>query len=204
MQNRTYSTHILIRYLSRCFAIVTGLLISGLSFAHTGHDHVDGMLAGISHPIGGLDHLLAMLGVGIWAAQTGGQSRYFLPLSFVTVMLVGGVMGISGLVLPFIEEGILASVLVIGVVLSLALKMPAVLSAGLVGFFAIFHGYAHGAEMPVSSAAIAYMAGFALSTATLHLVGIIGANTIKSQARQTATRITGLVLMLAGTYLAIV
>jgi urease accessory protein len=203
MKKPIHSAHHPRSYVTSVFTLVAGLFLSGTALAHSGYDHVHGVLAGISHPIGGLDHLLAMLGVGIWAAQMGGKSRYLMPLSFVGVMLLGAALGMSGFSLPYIEEGILASVMVVGLLLSLALTMPVMLSAGLVGFFAVFHGFAHGAEMPITSGAFAYMSGFALSTAALHLAGVFGAQAIKEQIRESATRITGLILMLAGTYLAL-
>lgn len=204
MHTQRFRTKPSIRFLSRIIAVAVGLFVSSLAFAHTGHDHAEGLYFGIAHPIGGLDHLLAMLGVGIWAAQIGGKSRFVLPLAFVGVMLLGGALGMTGMNLPYIEEGILGSVMVLGLLLSLAFNVPLLAGALIVGFFAIFHGYAHGAEMPISSGALAYMFGFALSTALLHIAGVFGVNAIKDQARLIATRISGLVLMLAGAYLAIV
>lgn len=142
--------------------------------AHTGvpgHEH-GGLAAGLAHPVGGLDHLLAMLAVGIWSALIArGTSRVWLaPAAFVTFMLVGAGAGIAGLGLPLVETGIALSVVALGLLIAARADLPALASAGLVGLFAVYHGYAHGAE--ASGSIAPYMLGFALTTAALHLTGI--------------------------------
>lgn len=158
------------------------VLVAGSApvLAHTGvpgHEH-GGLMAGLAHPVSGLDHLLAMLAVGIWSAliardtsRVGGTSRVWLaPAAFVTFMLIGAGAGIAGLGLPLVETGIALSVVALGLLIAARADLPALASAGLVGLFAVYHGYAHGAE--ASGSIAPYMLGFALTTAALHLTGI--------------------------------
>lgn len=139
--------------------------------AHTGAGGADGFVHGLAHPIGGLDHMLAMVAVGLIAARLGGRARWLLPLSFLA-MLVLGAFGLAGAGLPGVETGIGASVVLLGLAVAVGLPMPAGIAVALVGFFGIFHGIAHGSEMPEAAAAIQYGAGFVLATASLHLVGM--------------------------------
>jgi urease accessory protein len=177
--------------------------LPGMALAHTGVGETTGFMHGVAHPIGGLDHLLAMIAVGIWAAQVGGRALWIVPCTFVGVMILGGVLGFAGVPVPFIEQGILLSVLILGVLIAGALKLPLVYSALIVGFFAIFHGFAHGAEMPVAIAAASYTAGFALATATLHLAGM-GLGMYMSRINLPAvSRFAGGAIALSGVYLAV-
>ncbi|WP_122709575.1 HupE/UreJ family protein [Pseudomonas viridiflava] len=146
------------------------LLIPTLALAHPGHSD-NGLIAGISHPIGGLDHLLAMLAVGLWAAQQKGSARWALPCTFVGTMLIGGVLGFEGLNLPALESGIAASVLALGLAVALAVRPPVALAVAATAMFALFHGVAHGLELPEMSSPWAYAAGFVAATAALHAVG---------------------------------
>lgn len=143
--------------------------------AHTGHP-IDSAGAGALHPLTGLDHLLAMLGVGIWAAHIGatGERRatWLVPASFVVVMALGAVVGLSGMRLPLVEAGIVGSVVLIGLLIAATPRLPLWAPMGVVALFAFFHGFAHGAEMPASSSALAYGAGFLAATIGLHLLGI--------------------------------
>jgi urease accessory protein len=141
--------------------------------AHTGAGSVSGFSAGFGHPIGGMDHILAMFAVGLWAAQMGGRAMWSVPLAFVTMMIVGTFLGLQGIQVPFIEEGILLSVVVVGAMIGLGIKMPMIFSALLVGIFAIFHGTAHGAEIPLNVSHMEYVLGFVLATALLHGAGIV-------------------------------
>jgi urease accessory protein len=120
----------------------------------------------------GLDHVCAMVAVGLWAAQRGGRAVWAVPATFVLVMALGGVLGAAGVPVPLVEPGIVGSVLILGLLIAAAVRLPVVASALIVGLFAVFHGYAHGAEMPASSPGLAYGAGFMLVTAALHLGGI--------------------------------
>jgi urease accessory protein len=153
-------------------AIAITLLIPNIASAHTGVGDTFGFWHGIQHPIGGLDHILAMVAVGLWAAQLGGNALWMIPSAFVVAMAVSSVIGHFGLALPGIEQGILASDFSLGLLLLFAARLPLALSVGIVGILAIFHGYAHGAEMPQTASGLNYGLGFMIATTTLHLVGI--------------------------------
>ncbi|MDF2995442.1 MAG: HupE/UreJ protein [Xanthobacteraceae bacterium] len=144
-----------------------------LAFAHPGHGDTVGFVHGFMHPIGGLDHVLAMVAVGIFAANLGGRALWAVPASFVALMAVGGALGMSGLNVPFAEIGIAASVIVLGGVVALrSANWPLGAAMAMVGAFAIFHGFAHGAEMPADASGLDYAAGFLVATALLHAAGI--------------------------------
>ena len=148
------------------------ILAPGAAFAHPGHGEASGLLAGFIHPFGGIDHLLAMTAVGLFAAQLGGRALWAVPATFVTVMALGGMFGAAGMSLPFTETAIALSVLVFGCVILSGMAPPVLAAMALVGVFAIFHGYAHGAEMPVNGSGILYGGGFMVATALLHGFGI--------------------------------
>lgn len=160
------------------FIFLLLLLAPGLAFAHTGIGAASGWADGLRHPFLGLDHLCAMIAVGLWAMQLGGRARWLAPATFVCVMAAGGWLGMAAIPLPFVEGGILASLLVLGALIAAAIRLPILASMALVGFFALFHGYAHGAEMPHSNSGLSYAFGFMLSTSALHLVGIIIASSL--------------------------
>jgi len=145
---------------------------STIASAHVGVGDTGGFAHGFWHPIGGVDHILAMVMVGLFAAQLGGRAMWLVPAAFVGVMALGGVVGFSGLPLPFVELGIGLSIVVLGAAVAFGLKPVVVAAMGLVGFFAMFHGFAHGAEMPDSVAGLAYGAGFVVATALLHACGL--------------------------------
>ena len=174
-------------------AIVFGLLVLGVgpALAHPGHFADDSFSAGIAHPFGGLDHIAVMIAVGLWAALKGGRALWVWPAAFVGVMLVGGALGMAQVHLPFVEPGILASVVVLGLLVALAVDLPVVTGAVIVGVFALFHGHAHGSEVSESISGAEYMAGFALATATLHLVGIGFALTMTRVHWRLAIRVAG-------------
>lgn len=151
-------------------AVIALLLSPAMAFAHTGHDHA-GLMAGLAHPLFGLDHLLAMLVVGLWAAQHSGAARWALPLSFVASMLVGGLLGFNGLQVPLLETGIAASVLAFGLLVAVAMRLPLLIAGGLTVLFALSHGVAHGLELPAQASPWGYSAGFVVATATLHASG---------------------------------
>lgn len=158
--------------LVRFAALATFVLAPGLANAHTGLGHVDGFAHGFAHPLGGFDHILAMVMVGLFAAQLGGRARWQVPASFVSMMMLGGVFGLAGIAVPFVELGIGLSIVVLGGVVAFNVRAGVAAAMALVGFFAVFHGYAHGAEMPESASGLAYGAGFVLATATLHAAGL--------------------------------
>lgn len=152
-------------------ALVT-VFVPSLAHAHVGVGQTSGFSHGLAHPLTGLDHIAAMVAVGLWAAQRGGRAMWAVPLTFVWVMALGGLFGTVGVSIPFVEPGIVASVLVLGVLIAAAVHFPLVASSLLVGLFAIFHGHAHGAEMLEAASGLAYGIGFVLATALLHVCGI--------------------------------
>jgi urease accessory protein len=153
-------------------AIAITLLIPTVANAHTGIGDPNGFWHGLGHPIGGLDHILAMLAVGLWAAQIGGKALWLIPGAFVLTMTASSVLGHFGSPLPGVEQGILASDFILGLLLLFATRLPLAVSVGIVSILAIFHGYAHGAEMPETASGLTYGIGFIISTAALHLAGI--------------------------------
>ena len=145
--------------------------LPSISYAHEGSG--GGFMAGLTHPVLGFDHLLAMLSVGILSAQMGGRAIWRVPLTFVLVMLGGGVLGINGVPMISVELGIAFSVLALGVAIALERKLPTLLAMVFVGFFAIFHGHAHGTEMPSLSKPLFYACGFVVGTAGIHVAGVL-------------------------------
>jgi urease accessory protein len=152
-------------------AIFVALVPSAAS-AHIGMGDSSGFVHGFSHPIGGIDHILAMVAVGLFAAHLGGRAIWLVPLSFVSTMAAAGVLGMAGVQLPYVEIGIGLSVIVLGLAIAVRLDLPTSAATALVAFFAIFHGHAHGAEVPDDVSGLAYGAGFVSATALLHVAGI--------------------------------
>lgn len=171
------------------------------ALAHTGMGATGGLAAGMAHPIAGLDHVLAMVTVGLLASQLGGRARWLLPTTFVLVMALAGVAGTSGIDLPFTEIGIALSVVVLGAAVALHLRAPVAVAMALTGVFAVFHGHAHGGEMPENAAGLAYGLGFMLATAGLHAIGI-GLGVMASRMAQVrgvlAVRGAGAAIAVAG------
>lgn len=156
-------------------AIALGTLVAlapSIAFAHTGVGDTAGFTHGFMHPITGLDHVLAMVLVGIFAWQLGGRALWLVPTTFVLVMAIGGALGVAGIGVPFVEAGIALSVIVLGAIVAFRVNAPVAIAMAVVGLFAIFHGHAHGSEMPESVAGMAYGLGFMLATAVLHAAGI--------------------------------
>lgn len=151
------------------FAMV---LAPSLALAHVGVGQTGGVMLGLAHPVTGFDHIAAMVAVGLWAAQRGGRAVWGVPLSFVMAMSISAAIGAESILIPFVEAGIGASFLVLGLLIVAAVRMPLMASSLLVGLFAVFHGYAHGAEMPGTVSGVAYGIGFVLSTCFLHCFGI--------------------------------
>ncbi len=157
------------------------------AYAHPFGAHGAGFAAGLAHPFLGLDHLLAMLAVGIWAAQLAqtqprARALWAVPLAFVAVMMLTAAAAVAGLALPAIEGGLAASVLMLGLLIATHLRLALPAGALVVALFAVFHGYAHGVEMPHAASMIGYSAGFALSTTTLHATGVAAALLLSSRA----------------------
>jgi len=161
--------------LKRLMAVSLGLFILSLTsvaVAHDGTGIAGGFLSGFTHPIGGLDHVTAMFAVGLWGFFLGRPAMWILPVVFPLVMAGGGVLGLLGVPVPMIEPGIAVSSIVLGLLIALAVKAPLWVASIIVGALAIFHGYAHGAELPSAANPLAYSIGFVISTGLLHLAGI--------------------------------
>jgi len=140
--------------------------------AHVGIGDTHGFVQGFWHPLSGIDHTLAMVAVGLFAAHLGGRALWLVPSTFVAVMVVAGIAGMAGLNLSFAEIGIGMSVVVLGLAVAVQLSVPTLVAMGIVGFFATFHGHVHGAEMPQTASALFYGAGFVCATIFLHAVGV--------------------------------
>jgi urease accessory protein len=167
------------------------MLAAGPAIAHVGHGSTTSFTAGLGHPLGGLDHVTVMVMVGLWAGLKGGRALWVWPAVFVGVILVGGVVGMEGVPVPFVEPGILASVVALGLLVALAVDLPVAVGAAILAVFALFHGHAHGSEVADTLNGVEYMAGFALATATLHLAGIGFAATMTHFSLRPAIRVVG-------------
>lgn len=175
---------------------------AGPAWAHS-EVYGSGFSAGFMHPLSGLDHVLAMLAVGLWGAQLGQPALWLLPVAFPLVMALGGVAGIVGLPLPGVEVGIVASVIALGAAVAWAKRPPLVVAAALVSAFAVFHGYAHGAELPGQAGPLGYSAGFVTATGLIHLAGI-GLGEVRRLRRGPALlRAGGAAIALTGVLLAV-
>jgi urease accessory protein len=175
-------------------------LESQMAFAHTQKGEAVGFLTGFRHPISGMDHVLAMIAVGLWGAQLGNPAIWFLPVAFPMVMAFGGMLGLMGVPLPGTEYGIAISAILLGACVMFALRPPLPVAAMLVGFFAIFHGHAHGTELPPGQSALLYSIGFVIATGCLHGVGI-GIGTVhRWKWGQAAVRAAGGVVAAGGVY----
>jgi urease accessory protein len=182
-------------------SLALATLLPCAAYAHTGVGSTSGFAHGFMHPIGGLDHVVAMMAVGLLAARLAGRALWLVPLSFVTMMIAGGIAGAGGIGLPFVELGISGSILVLGLVIALGRQIPTPVAMALAAFFAIFHGHAHGIEMPMDAAGFAYGAGFALATASLHAAGLafgIGADRLVGAWSAKASRVAGGMMAAAG------
>jgi urease accessory protein len=158
--------------------VLGGLLLAGPAAAHTGVGATSGLTHGFMHPIGGLDHVLAMVAVGLFAwllsaGPSGRKALWLVPAAFVGMMAVGGALGILGVGVPYVELGIALSAVVIGALVALGRSLPVAVAMGIVGVFAIFHGHAHGTEMPAALSGVTYGLGFMTATALLHGAGIL-------------------------------
>ena len=167
------------------------LCAPGPAAAHTEAGVAGGLLSGFFHPLTGLDHLVAMVAVGLWGAQLGAPGIWVLPICFPTVMAVGGLLGIAGVPLPWTELVIAASALVLGFAVAAALRVPFWAAAVVVGAFAVFHGYAHGLELPGAANPLAYGIGFVVATGLLHASGILIGTLTRWRTGAQAVRVLG-------------
>ncbi|HEU01865.1 hypothetical protein LCGC14_0287720 [marine sediment metagenome] len=170
------------------------------AFAHINPAEHGSLLTGFVHPLLGWDHVLVMIAVGIWAAMIGGRALWAVPLAFVTVMSAGFALAVAGIALPFVEPVVLASVVALGLLIAMAVKLPVPLAATIVGAFALFHGAAHGAELGASGAAV-FGLGFAMATALLHGGGLLLGNALVRTANPILLRAIGALSAGAGLYL---
>lgn len=181
-------------------ALLALLLVLAVApaYAHQQTGQAAGFLTGLKHPVSGLDHVLAMISVGLWGAQLGPPSIWLLPVVFPMVMAFGGFLGLMGVPLPGTEVGIAVSAILLGLMVALEARPSLWVAAGLVGFFGIFHGYAHGTELPAGESALLYSVGFVIATGCLHATGIGIGLAHRSRAGRIALRAAGALVALAG------
>ncbi len=158
--------------LCRAALVASALLLPTAAFAHPVIDHAAGFASGFAHPFGGIDHVLAMVAVGMLAANLGGRALWALPLAFLSLMVAGGALAMAAVAIPYVELAIGLSVVVFGAVLAAQRRWPVVAATALVAIFAVFHGHSHGTEVAATLSAGAFTAGFVLATGLLHLSGI--------------------------------
>ena len=183
----------------RALVAAAALTAPAVAIAHTGLGDTHGVLHGFMHPIGGLDHVLAMVAVGVIAAQIGGRALWAVPASFVVAMAIAGAYGMAGLALPDPAIGIALSVVVLGAVVALRVRLPIAIVAAMVAAFAIFHGYSHALEMDAARSGVAFGFGFVLATALLHLSGIaLGQALTRLDRGGLVARIGGAAVAVAG------
>jgi urease accessory protein len=166
--------------------------------AHEAAGGVGGLTSGFLHPLGGLDHIVAMVAVGLWGAILGGRAMWTLPVVFPVVMALGGALGVVGIGLPGVEAGIALSGVVLGLMVAVAARPPLWIAAVLVGVFAVFHGHAHGTELPHAANPLTYAIGFVIATGLLHLGGIAFGLLTKRPWGGMAIRVGGVAIALVG------
>jgi urease accessory protein len=166
--------------------------------AHPGHGPITGFAAGVQHPLGGMDHLLAMIAVGLWAGLSGGRREWLWPATFVSSMVAGSIIGMFQAVTISVEPIILASVMVLGLATALSLRAPPVVGAMLIAVFGMAHGYAHGTEIPHTAHGLDFAAGFTLATGTLHVMGLLAASQLRRLRLDFVTRFAGGAIVIAG------
>lgn len=176
------------------------LLVPATVFAHQETGSITGIVSGLSHPVSGMDHVLAMISVGLWGAQLGAPAVWVLPVAFPMVMALGGMLGLMGISLPGIEIGIAVSAIVLGAMIVTESRPALWMAAALVGFFAIFHGHAHGTELPAGSSGLLYSIGFVAATGTLHALGISMGLVLRFRGGRLAIRAAGAAVSAAGVF----
>lgn len=178
--------------------ILLPIFVASTAQAHTETGNVGGFLSGVMHPITGWDHVIAMVAVGLWGAFLGRPAIWLLPITFPLVMAIGGAAGVVGIPLPHVETGIALSAIVLGLVVALALRPPLWVAVIIVGIFAVFHGHAHGTELPTAANPFAYATGFVLATGCLHILGIVFGLLAKWPAGRVLVRVGGAAIALTG------
>jgi urease accessory protein len=177
------------------------VLTTAPALAHTSNGLGIGFVSGFTHPLTGVDHILAMVAVGIWGAQLGQPAIWLLPVTFPLVMSIGGALGVRGVPIPGVEIGVAVSAIVLGAMILSSARPPLWVAAAIVGAFAIFHGHAHGTELPKAAYPLAFGVGFVLSTGLLHLSGIAIGLIHRWPAGARALRMTGAGISVAGVFL---
>lgn len=176
------------------------LLAAGPAFAHTEEGVAGGFVSGFLHPVFGIDHLVAMVAVGLWGAQLGRPAIWVLPIAFPAVMAVGGFLGVVGMPLPMVEVGVATSAIVLGLSIAFVMRPSLTIAGLIVAAFAVFHGHAHGMELPDAANPLAYGVGFVLATGLLHLTGIVIGLLVAYPAGARAVRVCGAVIAAIGFY----
>jgi len=189
-----------LRMFSRFSSAMAGLLVTRPAFAHEQAGTVGGLVSGLLHPLTGMDHLIAMVAVGIWGAQLGPPAIWILPITFPLVMALGGVLAVLRIPLPMPELVIALSALLLGAAVAMRLRLPFAAAAVIVAVFAIFHGHAHGSELPGSADPLAYGVGFVIATGLLHLCGITIGTLTRWPAGERLIQGLGVVIAVLGGY----
>jgi urease accessory protein len=182
-------------------ALALWCLTAGPALAHVGQGHVAGFVQGISHPLSGLDHIIAMVAVGLYASYLGGRNLWLIPSAFIATMIFGGILGHSGFPLPLVEGCIGLSVVVMSLAVAAGVNLPTIAAMALVSLFAVFHGHAHGSEGAELSSFLPYAAGFVIATAVLHFSGIglgLGLDKCGASASLSLKKAVGVAGALAG------
>jgi urease accessory protein len=181
------------------FLSLAGWMAAALpAAAHPGHGPITGFVAGVQHPLSGMDHLLAMIAVGLWAGLSGGRRAWLWPTAFVSSMVAGSIIGMSQVVIVSVEPVILASVMVLGLATALGLRAPLVVGGTLIAVFGMAHGYAHGMEIPHTASGLDFAAGFTLATGLLHLMGLLAAVRLCQLRLGFVARVAGGAIAIAG------
>ena len=184
----------------RRIALIAAALAPAIAFAHEETGQAAGFLAGLLHPVTGVDHVLAMISVGLWGAVLGPPAIWVLPVAFPLIMALGGLMGLLGIPLPGVEIGIALSAIVLGTMVLAEARPPLWLAALIVAVFAVFHGHAHGRELPEGTSALLYSLGFVIATGLLHAVGILLGAVYRWPAGRRGLRVAGAGVALAGIF----
>lgn len=181
-------------------AAIVWLALPRIAFAHTGEGGLSGFMSGVAHPLFGPDHLVAMLAVGLWGSQLGNPALWVLPVTFPLIMAVGGFLGVLGIELPLVETVIALSALVLGMMVALAVRPPLWVAGIMVAVFGLFHGNAHGLELPEAADPLAYALGFVLATGFIHLTGVLLGVLGRWPAGAQAMRAGGALVALVGVW----
>ena len=190
-----------LRIVSRAWPLLLWALVCvPAAHAHVEQGQAAGLVSGLGHPVSGLDHVLAMVAVGLWGAQLGVPALWLLPVTFPMMMALGGLLGLLGVPLPGIEVGIAASAILLGLAVMSELRPPLAAAVLLVALFAIFHGHAHGTELPAGQSALLYSMGFVVATGCLHGLGIAVGLIHRWRWGKALLRVTGAGVALAGVF----